>query len=223
MPHRRTLKDPYDINRPVSDDTLAAIAASVMHGSGVGVTNDEARVTALRRLTREALVVEIETPVTYRESVDLFRIGRAEVDANPDGIDFSGPLFESMRLAGLMTREKVLDPDSIAYREGVRAVLDNADTAMGFVWQTTPGNTRAEQIRAGQDWVRLNLAATALGVGVQPMSQPLQEYPEMGDLYRQAHQTLAPGGDTVQMLARLGYGRMPGPSPRWPLGSRVIG
>ena len=50
-----------------------------------------------------ALRIEVETPHTYQESVDLFRIGRREVDANPDGIDFSGPMFESMHLTGLFT------------------------------------------------------------------------------------------------------------------------
>ena len=45
----------------------------------------------------EAFLIEFRTERTYRESVDLFRIGRAEVDANPDGIDLSGPMFEALR------------------------------------------------------------------------------------------------------------------------------
>ena len=72
------------------------------------------------------------------------------------------------------------------------------------------------------DWVRINLAATAAGLGIQPLSQALQEYPEMDRLYRQVHTMLAPDGGTVQMLARLGYADPVAPSPRWPLETRIL-
>ena len=92
---------------------------------------------------------------------------------------------------------------------------------MGYVWQVTEGNTRVDHIAAGRDWVRINLAATALGVGTQPLSQALQEYPEMDAPYRDVHARLAPGGGTVQMWARLGYGPDVGPAPRWPLEEKI--
>jgi hypothetical protein len=63
----------------------------------------------------------------------------------------------------------------------------------------------------------VNLAATAAGIAFQPLSQALQEYPEMAPLYRDLHARLAPAGGTVQMLARIGYGPEVAPSPRWPL------
>ena len=69
--------------------------------------------------------------------------------------------------------------------------------------------------------MRINLAVTALGLGVQPMSQALQEYPEMAVLYDTLHQRLAPDGATVQMLGRLGYGPQVSQSPRWPLEAKI--
>jgi len=91
---------------------------------------------------------------------------------------------------------------------------------------TTPGNSRLDQIAAGRRWWRLHLAATALGVSVHPVSQALQEYPEMAKHYDAVHDMLAQGasqgGETVQMLGRLGYGPAVLRSPRWPLESRFI-
>jgi hypothetical protein len=168
------------------------------------------------------LRIEIETQRTFRESVDLFRIGRAEVDANPDGIDFTGPLFEVMGATGLFTRAVALDPTSQAYQAGLDAVYANTDTAMGHVWLVSKGNSRLDQIAAGADWLRVNLAATGAGVGFQPLSQALQEYPEMAALYREVHAKLAPTGGTVQMLARIGFGPEVSPSPRWPLEAKVV-
>lgn len=219
---RRSLKEPYDTARPVAPDVLPTLAASATAGSRFGGSVAPEDIDQFRRLTREALRIELETPRTYRESVDVFRIGHREVDANPDGIDFTGPLFETLRLFGLFTREQALDPTSSAYKAGVDAVFANADTAMGHVWLVTAANTRRDQIAAGADWLRVNLALTGAGLGTQPLSQFLQEYPEMAALYADIHQRLAPEGGTVQMFARIGYGPAVDPSPRWPLEAKIV-
>jgi nitroreductase len=97
-------------------------------------------------------------------------------------------------------------------------------TAMGFVW-VTGGNTRAGQIDAGRAYVRLQLQATALGVGMHPMSQALQEFAEMAPHYEQVHQLVlgrpaprAAEDATVQMFCRIGYPQDEVPAtPRRPL------
>jgi hypothetical protein len=216
---RRSNKEPFDTSTPVTPDTLALIlAASPLAGGSV--TEDS--IAALRSLTHAALATEIATPHTFQESVDLFRIGAREVDANPDGIDFTGPLFEGMHATGLFTRASAADPSSSAYQAGLDAVFANTDTAMGHVWLITPTNTRLDQIATGAHWLRLNLAATAVGIATQPLSQALQEFPEMAAHYRAVHDRLAPSGGTVQMLARVGFGPQVTVSPRWPLDAKVI-
>ncbi|MEM1072889.1 MAG: twin-arginine translocation pathway signal protein [Pseudomonadota bacterium] len=221
IPHRRTLKEPYDVSRPLPRETLQRIAKAAIHGSRVSITDVPEDVQAFCDLSAEAFLIELRTERTYKESVDLFRIGHKEVDANPDGIDLSGPMFESLRMAGLFSRETAVDRDSMSYKSGEAMVLANVTTAAAHLWQVTPGNSRQEQIRAGQDWVRINLAATAEGVGLQPLSQGLQEYPEMADIYKTLHDTLAPNGGTVQMWCRLGYGPDVPESPRWPLEAKL--
>ncbi len=219
---RRSNKEPFDTARVLGTDMLTPMATVVQAGSTFGGSVTDTDVAAMRKLTRAALQIEIDTAHTYRESVDLFRIGRAEIDANPDGIDFGGPLFETLGAFGLFSREAALDRQSQTYRAGIGAVMANVDTAMGHVWLTTPGNTRADQLAVGADWLRVNLAATGLGLGFQPLSQGLQEYPEMAAMYAQLHAQLAPQGGTVQMLSRIGYGVTVSPSPRWPLESKIL-
>lgn len=222
VPDRRSNKEPFDVNRPVAPALLSQLGAVVRNGTLFGGTVDPSEVAAWRALTREALRIEVETPRTYQESVDLFRIGHHEVDANPDGIDFTGALFETFRLTGLFTREAALDPTNIAYKSGMDAIFANTDTAMGHVWLVTADNSRETQIATGADWLRVNLAATPQGLGFQPLSQALQEFPEMATPFRQVHERLAPGGGTVQMLSRIGYGPNVRTSPRWPLESRIM-
>jgi len=220
VPHRRSNKEPYDTTREVPTEALVRIAAAAPH-FGMGFTNDPADVAALRDLSLQAIRVEFATEHTLRESVELFRIGRREVDANPDGIDFTGPMFETLRRAGLFTREAAMDLDGIVAQSADAAFAANMQSAMAHLWQVTPSNTRTDQIRAGQDWVRINLAATALGLGLQPLSQALQEFPEMAALYGEIHGRLAPEGGTVQMWARVGYGPQVPPARAGPWRTRL--
>ncbi|WP_187431382.1 hypothetical protein ROLI_029770 [Roseobacter fucihabitans] len=217
---RRSNKEPYDSTRPVPTDAIARILQTARHGR-LGGSVQDADIAFWRQLTTDALTIEFETPNTFKESVDLFRIGKAEIEANPDGIDLGGPLFEALSYAGVLTREATLDPASQAYAEGLAAAHDNTQSAMGHLWLVTQDNTRADQIAIGADWLRVNLACTAEGLSFQPLSQALQEYPEMAALYQETHSRLAPGSGTVQMLARIGYGPDVDLSPRWPIAAKL--
>lgn len=218
---RRSLKEPFDITKEVSPDLLTRVADAALY-TNTATTNNESEVGKLRKLTRDAFTIELDTPRTYKESVDLFRIGKKEIEANPDGIDFSGPMFETMGFFGLMTREGALDTNSIEFEEGKKAIYAQTDTGMAYLWVVTNGNSREDQINAGRDWVRINLATTRENIGLQPMSQALQEYAEMKVLYEQIHHDLAPSGGTVQMFARLGYAERVAPSPRWPIEAKIL-
>jgi hypothetical protein len=219
--NRRSNKEPYDTSRPVPAEVLARIAGVAQH-TDVGFTADPGEVADLIDISTRAMAIEIDTPRTFGESIDLFRIGRREVDANPDGLEFHGPYFETLRLFGFFSRDAARDPDSTAFAQGRAATLEPIGTATAHLWQVTPDNARTTQIATGRDWLRLNLAAVAEGVGYHPLSQGLQEYPEMAEIYADLHARLAPDGGTVQNLTRLGYGPTIGPTPRWPLEAKIL-
>lgn len=214
VPHRRSCKEPYE-DRPVPDAAVERLSAF----GEVVIESD--RVAALRELTWTAWRVEAETPRTYRESVELMRFGKAEIEANPDGIDLGGPFLESLMLLGVLTRESQLDPTSTGFKEGVAMYRAMLAATPAYVALTTQGNDRHHQIDAGRRWLRLNLTTTAEGLSLHPVSQALQEYPEMAEQRARAHSMLARPGETVQMLGRLGYGPAVDPTPRWPLETRI--
>lgn len=222
VPHRRSNKDPYDTTRPVPEADLAELMASVAGRCRAEGTIAPAKVARLRDLTWRAHRVEALTPAKLKESIDLMRFGKAEINANPDGIDMGGAFLEALNLAGVLTPETLTDPQSAAFRQGLERYRGLMESAMGHVWLITPDNTRTSQIVAGQAWVGINLTATALGLAIHPLSQALQEYPEMAELAAEANRELGIAeGERVQMLARLGYGPSLPPSPRWPLETRI--
>ncbi|MDO6963328.1 Acg family FMN-binding oxidoreductase [Rhizobium alvei] len=218
---RRTNRSNYDIALPVPKDSLKRIAAASRHFPA-RYADDPTRVGDLRSLAWAAMETEFLTPGAAKESVDLMRIGRSEIAANPDGIAIDSLFVSAMDTVGLFDRNDLLDPTSQSYSQQVDFIRSQFDTAMAFLWLTTPGNVRGEQINAGRDYVRLNLAATAEGLSMQPFSQALQEYVEMRPHFDRLRTALAiQPQETVQMFVRLGYGGEIGPAPRWPYETRI--
>ena len=219
---RHTNRKPYDASQTIPNEAMARLAAAgkggEQRGLSVATTGAMDRVAVLRRLTKEAMRTEFHTPQAHMESVRLMRIGKAEIEANPDGISLGRAFLEGLSLIGMLTRDNLADDTSGAFEAGIEMSDAGAMSAMGFVWIVTAGNSRMQQIDAGRAYLRVALQATELGLAMQPMSQALQEYEEMAVHYEEVHRLLANApGERVQMLARLGYAEDVGPAPRWGL------
>jgi hypothetical protein len=219
VPARRSAKLPYDAMRPVEEASVAALRSALLTPAGFGAETRD--VNRLKDIAWRAWLAEAQDAAAWGESVALMRLGSAAVAAQPDGISLWGPQMDAMLASGQLTRE-AMAMGQPGWQFGVaqyRAIFEGTNA---FVWQVSRGNTRAEQLMAGRDWLRLNLAATAQGLAVQPVSQALQEFPAMAGPYREIHALLGQGG-TVQMLGRLGHPlRAAPPTPRWPAESRIL-
>lgn len=122
-----------------------------------------------------------------------------------------------------MTRQKMAETGSFAFDSSQQFYSDLIDATNTFGWIVTEGNDRIAQLHAGAAWLRWHLTAIKLGIAMQPLSQALQEFPEMRTHYAAIHQQLTKDTDaTVQGLFRLGYADAPPPSPRWPLSASLM-
>jgi hypothetical protein len=212
---RRSCKEPFE-DRSVPQELVSQL---VQYGD---VITEKVKVQSVKKLTWDAWLKEMHTHRALKESVDLMRFGKSEINANPDGIDLGGPFLESLMLAGVLSRENQLDPDSSGFQEGVKIYREMLAATPAYVVVTSSENGRVEQINSGRRWLRLNLETTRLGLSLHPVSQALQEYEEMAPHYKAAHEMLAKSGETVQMLGRLGFGPNPARTPRWPLETRIM-
>ncbi len=219
--NRHTVKVNFDTAKTVSEANLQNILkASSASRMQIGGTVQEARLAPLRKLCLDSAFVELRTPRTNLESIKLARVGPSEILQNRDGISINAPMVRALTAFGQFDRSIPTPPGSTAEKKFIERFDGTSKSAMGFVW-ITGKNTRADQVEAGRAYVRLQLQATALGIGMHPLSQALQEFPEMKANYEQAHQLIlaqaAPRGPTdatVQMLCRIGY--TPSPAPATP-------
>ena len=222
--NRRTVRAPFDQARFVSDETFQKLSAHIRDAEGAfRWTTDPDDLGNLKATCVEAWRIEMETPRTYEESVILTRIGAREINQSPDGLSLSGPMMEALSAAGIISREKMRDPTSQAFKGTADFYNKAINTAVAFGWLVTDTNTRKDQLFAGASWMRLQLAATQAGLSMHPLSQALQEFPEMHEPFDEIHQFAGVSEPArVQGLFRFGYAKNPQAAPRWPVESKIV-
>ncbi len=180
------------------------------------VTADEPSMQQHREIAMEAWRIELQTPHTLMESYKLLRVGPEEIARYRDGLYINAPMVRALVALGLFDRSKPSEPDSSVIKRQIAEFNEKMATTPACMWLTTSDNTRTTQVNAGRAYVRVQLAATALGLRMHPLSQALQEYPEQEKNYKAIHQLLAgkDSSETVQMWTRLGYAEPSQPSPR---------
>jgi len=216
---RRTNRSAYDLSRPIGAAAWAAMAEAVKpHMLRFGFAGSEqASALALHRsIAAEAWRIELTTPRTIMESFDVLRVGPAEIAQHRDGLTLLDPMVVILNRLGLFDRSKAPAADDYATTSQIKDFAAKLASTTGFLWLVTPTNDRVAQVNAGRAYARVQLAATAQGLAMQPLSQALQEYPEQAQPYREIHrlaEAMQPG-QTVQMWARVGYAPAVGPAPR---------
>ena len=214
---RHTRKTAYANDRALPETLVRSWDETASRfGLRSGVAAGAAAMDPIRRITREAYEIEATTARTWLESARVMRIGPGAIAANPDGISLNSPMVRALYTVGLF------DPMEVPVKgtSSLQRVMDRwvpFETASGFLWLASPDNTRPTQVAAGRAYVRSHLLATAAGVDMHPLSQALQEFPEMRGPREMLHQTLGltTAGQTLQMLSRVGFAtEARGPSPR---------
>jgi hypothetical protein len=224
---RRTNRSVYDAARPVPAAAWAAMAEAA-RADGLRFGHLDAQsASALaqhRAIAAEAWRIELATPRAMLESLRVMRVGAAEVARHRDGLTLMDPTVVWLTRLGLFDRSQAPAPDSHAVTGQIKDFNRKLESTPAFLWMVSQGNDRSTQVRAGRAYARVQLAATAHGVAMQPLQQALQEYPEQAGPYGEIRRLLdAPApSHTVQMWARVGFAPAVPPAPRRGLDAHVI-
>jgi hypothetical protein len=224
---RHTNRNVYDLARPVPATAWQAMADAVRpHDLRFGfVGADKPEILARQRaIASEAWKIELTTPRAMLESFKVLRVGAREIAEHRDGLSLTDPLVVAMARLGLFDRSQAPAPDSMATTGQIKDFAKKIESTPAFLWMVSRGNDRATQVNAGRAYARVQLAATAQGVVMQPLQQALQEYPEEAKPYAEIHRLLdaPPPAQTVQMWARVGFAEPVGPAPRRGLDAHIV-
>lgn len=223
---RHTHKGVYETRTPDAV-ALQAVRDSV---KGLPVTlglvtrGEEAAMARHAQIAMDAWRTELVTPRTLLESYHVLRIGPKEIAQHRDGISLNSPMVRALNALGLFDRTKASAPDSSEIKGQLERFNAAIASTPAYFWLSTERNDRITQLLTGRAYVRAQLAATAQGLSMHPLSQALQEYPEQKPHYQAVHQLLgaAERGHTVQMWTRLGHAPAIGPAPRRGLEAHLV-
>jgi hypothetical protein len=216
---RHTNRSAYDLARPVPAAAWQAMAAAVQPYSlrfGFAGPEQPEALARQRAVAAEAWRIELVTPRTLMESYKVLRVGADEVARHRDGLTLMDPMVVLLDRVGLFDRSRPPGAQDFATTSQIKDFNHKLDSTPGFLWMVSEGNDRVTQVNAGRAFMRVQLAATAHGVALQPLQQALQEYPEQAatqDRIRRLLGADAPG-QTLQMWARVGFAPAVPPAPR---------
>jgi hypothetical protein len=200
----------------VKVESLAALSAAF---SGLppsfSVATAKEDVVYLRKIAADAYRIEATTHRTHMETVDRLRIGADAIAQHRDGLPLHGPMMWVLNRTGMLTPETLADPASMAFQQTIDLYNGLIENTWSFGWLTTTANDRVTQTETGRAYVRANLKATEIGLAIAPLSQALQEFPEMSEQMKAIlAATKTPPGHTLQMFFRMGYAGAVPPTPR---------
>lgn len=227
IPRRHTNREAYDPARAVPDSAWQAMAdAAAPYAIAFGHTaaGQADALAEHRRIAADAWRIELTTPAAILESYQVLRVGPREIAAHRDGLSLTDPMVVWLDRLGLFDRTKAPAPDSFATRGQIDDFNAKIASTPAFLWMVTGDNERATQVDAGRAYARVQLAATAQGVAMQPLQQALQEYAEVAGPYREIRRALGVSdAQTIQMWARVGFAPPVGPAPRRGLDAHLLG
>jgi hypothetical protein len=161
----------------------------------------------LKAYLTESVRIETDAAAVMQEARGLFRINEREKNAFRYGFSFEGsamPRFKMHLLQGLLTLLPSLNDVKTARKNFLSQAGVAAECNAGFFLILAEGNSRLHQFDAGRLYSRIQLRAHTLGLAVQPLSQAIEEYAEMGDIRKAIHQDFARENETIMMLFRIG-------------------
>jgi hypothetical protein len=217
---RTSTKRVYEPGRALSlSDGEALSHALTGEGLSLQIVDEVGARSRLADICADAMAVEVKAPSRNVETARWFRFSEDEIEEKRDGFSVLqsgvGTLKRWVAETFVLDRASASDPKGSFARGAVDQTRDQARSAAAFGALTSDENTRRAQVVAGRAYARVALTATARGLAMHPMSQALEEYPDMAVTKQRLERELSLSpGRTIQMLFRLGHAEVTPHTPR---------
>jgi hypothetical protein len=200
-------------------DREALSRAPAEGGVSVQIVDDARARSRLADICTEAMAAEVRAAARNAETARWFRFSDAEIAERRDGFSLAqagvGGVKRWFAETFVLDRASASDPVGSFAAGAVDQTRAQARSAAAFGALVSDGNSRRAQVVAGRAYARIALTAAARGLAMHPMSQALEEYPDMASTKQRLERELALApGRTVQMLFRLGFAEATPHTPR---------
>lgn len=181
----------------------------------VKVFQDSENLERLSDIAMKAAIIEGGVKRVMKETENIFRANEYQKNQHRYGFSVeaqgtSGVMAQIMQ--DMVTLIPSLNQGKAASDRFIQSARMSIEHTPAMAMIVSKDNRRISQVKSGMLYSRFVLEAHRLGLVLQPMSQALEEYPEMQDPYQRIHQEYAHEGGTIQMLFRVGRPTKASPS-----------
>ncbi len=190
---------------PAQADTFAALPCP--GGVAIKLYQTEQDIKQIGDYAMQSATIEAGVERVMDEAGAIFRANEYQKNQFRYGYSVEGQGtsgFMKHILQGLVTLFPGMNSGSAATKTFISSTQTSVDNTPAYAMIVTSGNSRTQQVESGMLYSKLVLTGHTLGLAMQPLSQVLEEYPEMQAPYTAFKQQYAPSGSTVQMLFRVG-------------------
>lgn len=165
---------------------------------------DPGRLDRIKRIARAAFALEMSVPRTLDESYVNTRFTASQRRRRPWGITLL-PNFPAWVVPLVDAWEAVFPQSRRDYATtSIKLFSAALDSSKAILVVATLGNSPGLQVETGVRLQELWMEVLSEGGSLLPLSQALQEYPEMEELHGEIDRGVSRPGETVQMLLSLG-------------------
>lgn len=173
----------------------------------IKIFQDKENVDKLGSYAMKGASIEANVSRVMQESQNIFRSNEYQKNKYRYGFSVEGQGTSGIMrhlMQSLVTLFPSMNSGKAASDLFIQSTQKSVDNTPAYAMIITGDNSRSSQVKSGMLYSRLILTAHRLGFVMQPLSQVLEEYPEMKEPYSSIHHDYASGGETIQMLVRLG-------------------
>lgn len=173
----------------------------------IKIFQDEENLNNLGSYAMQAANIEANVPRVMKESAVIFRANEYQKNEYRYGFSVEGQGTTGLMkhiMQGLLTLFPSINGEKSATNMYIQSAQTSVDNTPAYALIITNDNSRTNQVKSGMIYSNMILTAHQYGLVMQPLSQALQEYPEMKEPYENIHSDYAIEGEVIQMFVRMG-------------------
>ncbi|WP_243112646.1 MULTISPECIES: Acg family FMN-binding oxidoreductase [Acutalibacteraceae] len=202
-----TSREAYGPEKLTAAQVNALTSLPTQSGLSIKIYQDESDLSKIGGFAVRSATIEAGVTRVMDESNAIFRPNEYEKNKYRYGYSVEGQGvtgFMKNITQGLVTFFPLLNTGKDASQNFINYTRTSVDHTPAYAMIITADNSRITQVKSGMLYSGLVLKGHTLGLAMQPLSQALEEYPEMEGPYNGLKQAYAPDNGTVQMLFRVG-------------------
>ncbi len=202
-----TNREAYQAKKLTGAQVSALESLSSISGVSIKLYQDQWDLSNIGKFALQSATIEAGVTRVMDESNAIFRANEYQKNKYRYGYSVEGQGtsgFMKNILQGLVTLFPSMNTGKAASQNFISYTKTSVEHTPAYAMVITTGNSRLEQVESGMLYSKLVLTGHTLGLAMQPLSQVLEEYPEMETPYSEFNKAYAPDGGTIQMLFRVG-------------------